>query len=480
TLVFALDDPYIHLAMVEGMLQGHYGVNPGEVCSASSSILWPILLMPFEALGLGPQGALLWNTLCGALSAALILEVLQQALPMGKYGRIRVLLGLLVLLACNAWGLAFLGMEHSLQLTLSLAIVLGLLRLGAGRPVGWWIYLASLIAPWVRYESLALASAFWLCLAWQGRWVRALGLGLGSGLVLLAYGFFLHRLGLSWIPDSARAKLEAWGVDNTPWQSIRVHWAVAWKLERGRVLMGLVVFLVILACKSGWWQPVGRAAVCLALAGLLHLSFGSYGWYNRYESAMVGGLCLGILGLGLPRVATARRPRVGIAGLALGLLLVARPYAQGQAQIALACNNIYEQQYQIHRLLLNHWRRPAAVNDLGWTSYRNDQFVLDLAGLASPEVRAMSRHSQDGAWIAVLTRQRGIELAAIYETWYPQRPAEWVQVASLSLSRRRVTPASDRVSFFATSPAAVPAVRAALQAFEPTLPKPLRLTWEDN
>ncbi len=43
-LMYALDDPYIHLSVSETIWNGGYGVNPGEFSSPSSSILFPFLL----------------------------------------------------------------------------------------------------------------------------------------------------------------------------------------------------------------------------------------------------------------------------------------------------------------------------------------------------------------------------------------------------------------------------------------------------
>src|ERR1700761_8124302 len=43
-LTYSLDDPYVHLSVSEQIWHGHYGVNPGEVASPSSSILFPFLL----------------------------------------------------------------------------------------------------------------------------------------------------------------------------------------------------------------------------------------------------------------------------------------------------------------------------------------------------------------------------------------------------------------------------------------------------
>lgn len=41
--IYTLDDAYIHLALAENIMQGHYGVNLGEFSALSSSILWPFL-----------------------------------------------------------------------------------------------------------------------------------------------------------------------------------------------------------------------------------------------------------------------------------------------------------------------------------------------------------------------------------------------------------------------------------------------------
>mgnify|MGYP001017862235 CR=1 FL=1 len=41
---YTLDDPYIHLALAENILRGHYGINLDEPSSPSSSIVYPFLV----------------------------------------------------------------------------------------------------------------------------------------------------------------------------------------------------------------------------------------------------------------------------------------------------------------------------------------------------------------------------------------------------------------------------------------------------
>jgi hypothetical protein len=65
---YALDDPYIHLALSEQLAHGHYGLNPGEATSPSSSIVWPFLLIPFAGHPLHLYMPLLWNVLFGSLA----------------------------------------------------------------------------------------------------------------------------------------------------------------------------------------------------------------------------------------------------------------------------------------------------------------------------------------------------------------------------------------------------------------------------
>src|SRR4051812_10496801 len=73
-LIFTLDDPYIHLSLAETIASGGYGVNSGEFSSPSSSILYPLLLVIPERLGLGPLGALVINAVAAGLSVWLLIE----------------------------------------------------------------------------------------------------------------------------------------------------------------------------------------------------------------------------------------------------------------------------------------------------------------------------------------------------------------------------------------------------------------------
>ena len=57
-LVYTLDDAYIALKLANVVLGGGYGVNASEYSSPSSSILYPLMLVVTQRLGLASAGPL--------------------------------------------------------------------------------------------------------------------------------------------------------------------------------------------------------------------------------------------------------------------------------------------------------------------------------------------------------------------------------------------------------------------------------------
>jgi hypothetical protein len=114
---YSLDDPYIHLALAEGIRRGEYGINPGEFASPSSSVLWPFLLVPFQTTALAQIAPLLINLLATAGAVLALQQVLQRvARPSTRLEALMRAGGITLLSAClNLVPLALTGMEHSLQ-----------------------------------------------------------------------------------------------------------------------------------------------------------------------------------------------------------------------------------------------------------------------------------------------------------------------------------------------------------------------------
>lgn len=167
-------------------------------------------------------------------------------------------------------------------------------------------------------------------------------------------------------------------------------------------------------------------ALGLLFAGGAHFAVGKFGWFARFGAV-----------------------RVGVAE-AIGLVSSSVLYLRSLFVSPLGSNNVFEQQFQMHRLLRDHYPVPVAVNDLGWVSYRNDQYVLDLWGLGSQTaLEARLQHPESTAWMQELAREHQVKLVMVYDAWSKSLPS-WERVGELSLGKMRITPAHRDVAFYLT------------------------------
>jgi len=467
-LVFTLDDPYIHLALAEGILQGAHGVNPGEWTSPSSSLLWPWLLVVTEALGLGAWGALAWNAL--AMGAAVYLLLGHAQATFGA-GRLTVVLAPLLVVSLNALGLPLVGMEHSLHVLLSVVVVRSLTPTSPGIRAA---AVAALLLPFVRPEGLALTGAWLAAIAVLGRPELAVRLGLVLVLGLGAAVGVQHLNGLPLVPTSVLLKSPiASGLFDDG-----IVGAVRGVAASGRSVAGspwgpaFLVALVATGVEAVRSQDRERKVLAAVLAVLVgaHLVAGRFDWFHRYEVYAVAATVTGGITLWGPTLAAwVRRGPAARAALAVVALVLAVPYLDATVRTPAASRNIFEQHVQMHRFATEFFPEPVAVNDLGRVAYRNEQLVLDLAGVASEESRLHRRGGRTAAQVDALTSTRGVRYVMAYSEGLGEAvPPGWCRMATLET--RQVTSARAAVQFYAADQEARAPLAQALDAFGPTLP----------
>lgn len=477
---YPLDDVYIHLAMASGMAGGTYGVNAGEAASAASSILYPVLLMPWPGAEAQRLLPLVWNLVGLCLSAGFWGTIVAQAnLPRW----LAVGLAAIGPVLLNMPGVAFLGMEHSLHTAASLGTVLGLVRwLQGGRVTP--LFVASVVlAPMFRLEGLALSLGAAAAVAMGGQWRAGLALGFGALLPVLGFMAGLMALGLPPLPSSVLVKLATVQPGTGVMEGMLLKVVANLHHPAGIVLavVTAVALAGLLAVRLGRRRPgSAQASVLLAVllaAGVAHLVEGQVGWLHRYEHyiivSMLGGLLLaGAMVGGAVRAALV--PAVVVLILAAGLAWLPRlltSYLWNPRAIHL-------QQAQMGRFAQDFAREPVAVNDLGRVVWNNPDHVLDLWGLASDRARRLRLDAPppDG-WADLLVQERGVRLAMVYDRWIGRGIGPgWVRIGRLSMVNPRGVLGDYDVSIYATTPEAAPELAARLRAFAPTLPVDARLT----
>jgi hypothetical protein len=492
TFIYTMDDPYIALALSDQIRHGNYGINAGVHAAPASSLLFPFLLAPASGTPLHPYLPLILCWLALFATLTIVWRLFEHLrLAEDTFGIVAQAAALLLLAIClNLVGVAFSGLEHSLHIAAVAACVYGLaLFLDTGKLPA-WLPAVIVMNPLLRYEGLALSLAALLVIALRGRWRTAAGTFALMVLFVGGFSAFLVSLGLPPLPSSILSKSDvvASGVGSATsglFHTIGQNALDMDLIPAGALLLAIGVAaaarcVLELPAKPWRWTSQGLMALLLACLIGAHAVAGRFGWLDRYEDyALLGTALMGICLMREPirRTLSNKKRRLVLSCAAAGALLVfCSPYLRSTWLVPFYANNIYEQQFQMHRFVNGFYRAPVAVNDLGLVSYHNPNFVLDLGGLASEEARILRSGDADADDYRAFVDRNGVHLVIIYDEWFEdQIPASWVKVASMDLSRECVSSNQKEVQFYATDASTAGKLRPELESFSSGLPPGVKL-----
>ena len=425
--IFSLDDPYIHLALAENIARGHYGINLDAPSSPSSSILWPFLLAPF-AHDNTPLSALVLNLVFAACTVLFIgvctASLRRQSSELDDAAR-RCIVALSLVFVASLPALAFVGMEHTLQVLLSGLVAWGFIRALDGKSIPLAAIVAAVMLPSVRYEGLAISVALVCALCVQRRRVAALLTLLLSLLPLVAFSIYLHHVGLPLLPTSVLVK---GGALQAGLATFILSAVINALLESAHFSLTVLLLATLYLAWRAKTRDRRLLLLAAALAEFLHLAIGPFGWFHRYEVAIQFFAVLVLL----PDLFRADIVPLWTFALAMLPLVMEGLYYVPRTPIAAAA--IYRQQYQAHRFLTQIVSGNVAVNDLGLVSYqrRPGQEVVDLYGLGSPEAAATK--NKDAAWMQSITARSHVSWVIIYSDFYGSAvPATWHHMGAVCI-----------------------------------------------
>lgn len=471
---YTLDDPYIHLELARHLSLGEHGINDGEFAAPSSSVLWPLLLVPAWWTGGAFWAPLSMNLASSTLAVgALAAMAARVAGPDVPLGRVRPFL-LPLLLVANVVALTFSGMEHTLQVALAAWLAVGLVDVARGRGVSWWLVATLVALPLLRFEDtgIVLLAAGWLVV----RGHRAVGLGVGATVVgaLGAYVAWLHAQSGFWLPFSVLSKNDM----GTP------AWQEAYQAA---------VFVPVLLTAWALWRTRERTVderwlpgIALA-ADLGHVALAQVGYFNRYLGYITVFSVLIVAWSERDAIRGALRGGgEGLRILWLVTLIVATLNAKNTLVLPWASAHIWRQQGQMHVIATEVVDGAVAVNDIGWVSLENPHYVVDLVGLASAEAlkhRLDSDAEYEGAsWMSKIVEDHDAKAILIFRHWFERLPPSWQRVATLVVhpDYSVYQDTAQRVLILARSRSEAETLRAGLEAFAPRLPRGVTLEWAEG
>ena len=479
--VYTLDDAYIHLSLAENIAQGTYGVNLGEPSAPASSIIWPFILVPFSKFPfayLVPLIINLFSAIGTIIICSKIILLIFEKLLSRKLLPFCILISVLVIPAFNLIALAFTGMENSLQVFMTSLLLFGLFQIAGNKKPGWWFYLAIIIAPLVRFENLALSIPALIFTFKLNRRASILSAILII-IPIVGFSLFLHSLGLGILPSSILVKSDTVLSAGQPisilgnlLRNIALH-------RQGLVLLLLLFWLFYISFRfkiAAGERIITRTALC---AVILHLLFGKIEYDNRYEIYSWISILLTLLYLhrvSITRLVETKPAYQYVLFFCFFAGLTCTPYIVSIYETPLASNNIYCQHYQMRRFVTEYYPVNVAVNDIGLVSYQNDNYVLDLWGLASRKAFFHRLKKDDPNWIEILCSEHDVKFAMIYDRWFPSLPKNWIPVAELVIRRKKISPAFSKVTFYAVGEDSRTAVMPWLTEFKKNLPDGIRFT----
>ena len=496
-LVFALDDPYIQMAMAKNFaLHGVWGITRFGFTSASSSPLWTFLIaVTYLLAGVSETAPFYLSLLCAALMlwAAYIVLRWYKVSPKLTFCVLLVLIFFTPLptLIC-------IGSEHPLHAALTILLTFSAARLlsdespaAARRDLVVLLALSPVLTV-VRYEGLFLILVFSALFFLRGRWRTGMAVGVTGFSSVLLYGAIGLAKGWSWLPSSILLKGSFPRFTDLGTALDSIFGPAYSNLKAGPHLVVLIAASLFLALyafdkRKGLWDSRQVMTAIFVLIALAHIQFCMVALFFRHEAYLVA--------LGIVVIATQLADQLpeklfgtpcdralvpkNVGALVLAAFLVYPCLLR--AAVALiylpqASKNIYEQQYQMARFIQRYYQGSTiALNDIGAVNFLADVHCLDLWGLGNYQVTQLKRrHEYHTPDILRLSRDNRVKVAMVYDSWYAHEigglPRQWVWVGQWALPDN-VVAGGDTVSIYAVDESETVPLMQKLQEFSPFLPK---------
>ncbi|HEX2908279.1 MAG TPA: hypothetical protein VHO69_15515, partial [Phototrophicaceae bacterium] len=422
---FPLDDSWIHQVYGRNLAQtGQWAFVPGIPSAASTSPLYTVLLALGYALNVPYT---LWTHTLGALALWLAgvfgARLAERLLP--ENPSIGLVAGLALVLAWHLIWAAASGMETMLfSLWTLVLLTLAWQELdepkGAGRAPflrGVIFGVATALAVMTRPEIIGLAGLIGLVMlavrpqnSWRPFLFWAGGAVLGFGVMITPYLALNLQLTGGLLPNTAAAKqaeyapiIEHLSYPARLWEMFKPLFAGGqWLLVPGIIYFVIVVGRQIRIARNAWFYllPVAWA---LALIALYAARLPAPYQHGRYVIPALPALIVsGVVGSAW----MLRDGRFSLLGRVVSRALAVAA-ALGFIYFVFAGASVYSRDVQIideEMVRAAQWiadqlppEERLVVHDIGAVGYFAPRFILDLAGLVSPEIVPFI-HDKDRLW----------------------------------------------------------------------------------
>ncbi len=492
--VYALDDPYIHMAMAKNfVMHGVWGITPAEFTSSSSSPLWTLLLSGvYFITGVNEIAPFVLNIIFASLT------IFAAFLFLKKYINNNIIITgvLLAVVFCGALTqVVFTGLEHTLQAFLT---VLAFYFFSEIVELFWenktpmrkdyiflYITLAALSA--VRYEGLFVSFAVIFVLAYRRKYTAALLTLFSAALPAVVMGIISVSKGWFFLPNPVLLKGAGMQTGFVSLLSSVFSFRFAvnlWDYYHVLLIIVLLLIFFFLLRAEKNLRVLFPMIFILITAALLHAQFAKFGSLLRYDLyIIIPGILLTVISAVKYFSVYSQKFRIPvIVVLAVSLIPFGFISIRGVRNIPRAASNIYNMQYQTAQFVKEYYNdNIIALNDIGAVAFYTDARCIDLWGIASLEVAtAIQEGKYNTDKINEVAVMPNAKIAIVFEKWFDKYgglPQRWKKAGEWTIPDNIVC-GDERVSIYAVDKFNYNKLLRALNAFSEKLPQSVKQSGE--
>lgn len=491
--MYPLDDAFIHLEIAHHLAgEGVWGVNNNEFGSASSSLLYTLILSLFRFLSSSTLIPFIVNCIAGAV----IVFSLQRWLRKHALNNLsQLFIFLVVFFLTPLLTMIISGMEHTIQCLLSFLFIfrfsdwLEEYHVDRKKRLPFSIILTGALLAMVRYEGLFIIAIAGLLLLYYRNFRDAFLLGFAALLPILLFGLYSVSKGSYFLPNSVLVKSDMPSSGIVSYLSnILIEKLTFAKMGMAALATQRWLFilpLLYLVFRKQMRPAYGFILLLLIGTTLLQLALAATGWLYRYEAYLFFNSLVITCVLCIKYGRQVVQDKQFFTRLVLAAVLfffffpIAIRGATALVKTKQACINIYEQQYQMAQFSQKYYfNEPIAANDIGAISYYTNSRIVDLWGLGTLEVAKSRREKYwTASFLNSFSKQNNVRMAMAYDIWFNDSlKNHWSKVASWQI-QNNVICGDDEVSFYAVDSTHIPILKQQLMEFQPALPKTVSVTY---
>lgn len=490
--MYPLDDTFIHWEIAKNFHAGNWGVNQNEFASASSSLLYTVLLTLARFFSTSTIMPFVLNCIAGAF-AVWALHAWLKKQEVASWAQIAII-GLAVFITPLAT-MIISGMEHTLQCLFSFLFIfyfsgwLEKTRHSKGERLPVSIVAFAVLTASIRYEGLFLIAVACLMLLYYRKIGSGFLLGFCALLPVVVFGLYSMSKGSYFLPNSVLVKSET-HTSGILGFAMNVLVEKLTNAKSGMAALATQRWLLVLPALYLLFKKYMRPSysfilIFLMAATVLQLALAATGWLYRYEAYLFFSSTVITSVLFYKYGREIFSARLSLLTMVWALIIfflffpVALRSATALAKVDRACKNIFDQQYQMAQFSKKYYNNGTiAANDIGAISYFTDATIVDLWGLASIDV---AKSKEGNYWtpqfLDSLCRAKQVNVAMVYDSWFSDSlTSRWKKLATWQI-QSNVICGDDMVSFYSVIPSDSAAVRQNLEAYEPQLPPTVKVKY---